>query len=450
MKNLATSWNASYRAPWLVALWAMLCMIAALQACGGGNYAGVGSGGTGLAEGSVSGFGSVIVDGVEYDDSAVTATQADASGTLNAVALKLGQRVRVGYSVASAASTGTSTSTTVQTVQVMPQMIGPITQALDRDGWLQVMGQWVRIVKTDSDISRLGPTATSGYASADKMAVGDDVQVHGVWTHDNSKSAYVLVATLVDKTSTAADPVMLGGVVAVLNGNRLNLNTTTGTAVQASALPATLTTGQVVRVWAARASVAASYGKSTAVQATLVASDSLSSATVARLQQLTLSGLATGYDEATRTVQVQGVRVTLDASAKVDAAALVRGEFVSLQINTSASTNATGLVASNATVRTANPGLPANGSDADLGGVTEIKGSASGIDWTAANVSFMLRGTAIDASSSAIDSSCKRIATTAITSTAYVQVRGKLLAAGNVVSASQVLCSLTVPPGAKP
>lgn len=438
---MKTLWRA--RTSWFFALWLAACLLMALQACGGGNWAGVGSGGTGLAEGSISGFGSVIVDGVEYDDSAVSATQADATGSLSLVVLKLGQRVRVGYSGA-----------TVQSVQVTPQLIGPVTQVPDRDGWLQVMGQWVRIVKTDDDVSRLGPTATSGYARVDSIALGDDVQVHGAWAYDGSKSAMVLVATLVDKATSVADPVHLGGVVTAWSGNSLRLNATMGTAVQSSALPSGLAVGQVVQVWVARTVLVAALANGTAVQATRVLSDSLSAATLDSLQQLTLSGLATGYDPATRTVQVQGVRVTIDASAKVDVGALARGEFVSLQINTGAGTgtngNGTGLVASSATVRTASPGLPANGSDADLGGVTELKGSASGIDWTSASVRFTLRGTAIQASSSAIDSSCKRIAATALTSTVYVQVRGKLLAAGDVVSASQVLCSLTIPPGAKP
>ncbi len=75
-----------------------------------------------------------------------------------------------------------------------------------------------------------------------------------------------------------------------------------------------------------------------------ILSGSLSAATLASLQQLTLSGLATGYDPATRTVQVQGVRVTIDASAKVDVGALARGEFVSLQINTGAGTGTNGTV----------------------------------------------------------------------------------------------------------
>ncbi|MBL8459664.1 MAG: hypothetical protein JNM92_09915, partial [Zoogloea sp.] len=55
-----------------------------VSACGGGgstDLAGVGSGGSGVASGSVSGFGSVIVDGVEYDDSAATRQAEDASGT---------------------------------------------------------------------------------------------------------------------------------------------------------------------------------------------------------------------------------------------------------------------------------------------------------------------------------------------------------------------------------
>ena len=43
-----------------------------LIACGGGIdlAGGVGSGGSGLAEGTITGFGSVIVDGTRYDDSA--------------------------------------------------------------------------------------------------------------------------------------------------------------------------------------------------------------------------------------------------------------------------------------------------------------------------------------------------------------------------------------------
>ena len=50
-----------------------LAMLAALSACNGGgsdttSTAGVGSGGTGYASGTVTGFGSVVVDGVTIDD----------------------------------------------------------------------------------------------------------------------------------------------------------------------------------------------------------------------------------------------------------------------------------------------------------------------------------------------------------------------------------------------
>ena len=62
---------------------AFLCL--ALVACGG--CSGVGTSnllsgvGTGLAEGTVTGFGSVIVDGIEYDDANATIGQDDGTGT---------------------------------------------------------------------------------------------------------------------------------------------------------------------------------------------------------------------------------------------------------------------------------------------------------------------------------------------------------------------------------
>ena len=57
--------------------------------------AGVGSGGSGVASGTVTGFGSVIVDGVEYDDSGASRQSEDAAGGLVNAPVKLGQQVQV-------------------------------------------------------------------------------------------------------------------------------------------------------------------------------------------------------------------------------------------------------------------------------------------------------------------------------------------------------------------
>ncbi|RPH67003.1 MAG: hypothetical protein EHM83_02620, partial [Burkholderiales bacterium] len=65
--------------------------------CGGGDLAGVGSGGTGnrlasVSYGSIAGFGSIIVNGVRYDDRAATVSSDD--GTTRG-ALGLGMVVEV-------------------------------------------------------------------------------------------------------------------------------------------------------------------------------------------------------------------------------------------------------------------------------------------------------------------------------------------------------------------
>ncbi|MEI8159244.1 MAG: hypothetical protein WCH60_20475, partial [Burkholderiales bacterium] len=62
----------------LVIVWLTILF---LFACGGGiSVSGVGSGGSGIAQGSVTGFGSVIVNGVEYDDSSAVSQSEDATG----------------------------------------------------------------------------------------------------------------------------------------------------------------------------------------------------------------------------------------------------------------------------------------------------------------------------------------------------------------------------------
>ena len=62
-----------------------------LASCGGGGIAdlagGVGSGGSGLAEGTVTGFGSVIVDGVVFDDTFTLGDFARLAALLQAPAL---------------------------------------------------------------------------------------------------------------------------------------------------------------------------------------------------------------------------------------------------------------------------------------------------------------------------------------------------------------------------
>lgn len=184
-----------------------------LLACGGGtSLSGVGSGGSGIAEGSVSGFGSVIVNGVEYDDSNAISQTEGADGTKTLSAAKLGQGVRVSQSKDGVADT----------IEILPQLRGPVTSAGVNGLYLQVMGQWVRV----GLISNTSGTATvlDGYGDVSTIASGDAVEVHGVWAQDAVKGLPVLVASRIEKVSAPYAPLISGQVTAANGAGLLTLN----------------------------------------------------------------------------------------------------------------------------------------------------------------------------------------------------------------------------------
>lgn len=384
---------------------------AVLTACGGGgsvDVAGVGSGGSGVASGSVTGFGSVIVDGVEYDDSAAAREVEGADGSKSNAAVKLGQRVRVLYSAGQMATR----------IEVQAQLVGPVTAAPGLDGVLVVMGQRVRVVTGTADATQSSPTVLDGYASAANIAAGDEVEVHGAWAYDSAAAANVLVATRIEKRADRPDPVQLGGVVTAIDGTTIRLNSAGGIQVRAASLP-TLAVGDVVRVWANRSALAVSP-----VLALRVATNSVS-ADLAGNASVSLSGLASHFDPATRTVEVQGVKVTLPPGMMVDEDALARGGFVSVKLSGGGAMPMVSAV-----------GQRSSGSD--LGRTVEVKGVTRGVDWSAATVNFVLRSTAIQASSSVIAASCRSVSAS---SDVLVDVRGTPSGAGAVVIASSVNCS---------
>ena len=405
------NWNAARKGAgfaWCLLGLSLMLAVTLLPGCGGGSTttAGVGSGGTGLAGGTVSGFGSVMVDGIEYQDD-----NAQRSGEI-----KLGQQVRVRY----------SGSNVADSIEVLPQLIGPVTAGLDAHGWMQVMGQWVRVVKTGDPVTRSNATVLGGYATAAVIAPGDDVEAHGSWVMDASKSAYVLMATRIEKRATVADPVQLGGVVQALAGNLFRLNRAGGSQIQAATLPQGLADGEWVQMLLPRSALGrAPLQASQVLRASLTVQD-------VQGRAVRVSGLASAYDAASRSVQVQGMRVTLDAGAGVDSAALAQGAFVSLLLDP-ASSAASGLRASSAIVR--GPATAPN--NADLGATHELKGNASGIDWNAPVLNFSLRGVSVQAPASALDTSC--VGRRAGVAT-YVQVVGQLQVAGETVTASRVSC----------
>lgn len=214
---------------------ALALVASCLLACGGGtSLSGVGSGGSGIAEGSVSGFGSVIVNGVEYDDSNAVSQTEGASGAKTLSAPKLGQRVRVTQSKDGVADT----------IEILPQLRGPVTSASVDGVYLQVMGQWVRVVS----VSNTSGTATvvENFDGVGSIAKDDSVEVHGVWTQEAAKGGQVLVASRIEKVSASAELLISGQVTAISQG-KFTLNDS-GVVIEPESSPP-MPVGSQVTAW---------------------------------------------------------------------------------------------------------------------------------------------------------------------------------------------------------
>lgn len=153
----------------LAAVLVLLLLAAVLPGCGG-----VDSGGTGqtverpsTASGRISGFGSVIVNGIRYDDSA--ATIVDDDGVIHPSSdLRLGMVVEVQGRVR-----GNSGQGTASRIQFGHEIAGPVSTVDAAGSTLVVLGQTVQV---DVD------TLFEGYAAglADVLA-GQLVAVHGFY-----------------------------------------------------------------------------------------------------------------------------------------------------------------------------------------------------------------------------------------------------------------------------
>ena len=173
-----------------------------LGGCGGG----VGSGGTGspvgYAEGSVTGFGSVIVDGKRFDDLSAVVQVERAPGEMAAAELLLGQQVEMRL----------DDTTQAQSIRVEAQVLGQVSSVVPASGTLVVLGQTVR---TNADPNAGPVTLLSGYASLGDVQLGDVVEVHAVLRSDATQGAY-LQATRIEKRTGVPAYWRVSGVVSDL------------------------------------------------------------------------------------------------------------------------------------------------------------------------------------------------------------------------------------------
>lgn len=159
----------------------VLALGLSMAACGGGND-GVGSGGTGsFASGTITGFGSIIVNGVRYDDS--EARVVDAAGNVRSNRdLQLGMVVEVdASSIRTDPATGRR-SAKATTIRYGSELEGPVDAIDPAGGQLSVLGQVVQVdARTVFDDDLRGGLAV--------LRVGDVVEINGYFTSDGHYAA---------------------------------------------------------------------------------------------------------------------------------------------------------------------------------------------------------------------------------------------------------------------
>lgn len=376
-------------------------------ACGGGGDLGSGGTGTtpGTSAGTVTGFGSVFVDGVRFDDFEASVEQDLGSGQSVATTVKLGHQVALEFK-GEAENSGIASR-----VRVEPTVVGRV--AVATASGLELLGQTVRY-NTDP---LAGPVTVFEPAdAASRLSVGSPVEVHGVRRLD-ATGREVIQATRVEMrlliaavrvTGTVTGLSDAGGGTQRFSIGGLSVLRDAGTTV----LPrsAALTEGAPVAVFAA-ASTAPGATSLTAHR--LVVRDR---STVAEAQDY-LGGLVSGLT-AERFV-VGGIVVRYGSATVIEGGALGDGAYVRVRGRYAADGS---FVATRIKRR-----------DAADEKEAELRGTVSGL----AGSVFRIRETLVDATAARFDwSHCPGV--TALADGQFVKVEGTATAAG--VSARKVDC----------
>lgn len=344
-------------APVLVALFAAI----GVASCGGGD--GIGSGGTGItpvvSNGTVSGFGSIVVDGARFDDRSARVEVENQPGTSTLAEARLGQRVEV-----EAGSDGAA-----RVVRLQAQVRGRVDRRV-ANGFV-VLGQTI-VVSSDA---ATGPVTQfgDGYASAVDVKVGDPVEVHGVVRTEATGT--VVQATRVDRLATAPAVLKLSGVVAdatTTGGTTtFHLGDLTVSVAAAAIAPegSTIAAGRSVVVFGRSSKLSSASGLPTLVADRVTLRSPAAGATAY------LGGVITDLDTGARRFELDGTAVTYkDATIQPSGTSLVDGRYVQVRGSYAADRS---FVATLVTVR--------DGSNSGA----ELRGTVTGYD--AAAGSFLVR-----------------------------------------------------------
>ena len=376
---------------------ALLAGAAVLSACGGGDsVAGVGTGGTGaFSVGAIRGLGSIVVNGVRYDDSVATITD-DSGVSGSSEQLQLGVTVEVQGDDIVTPAVGLPTST-ARSVTFRSEIKGPISAIDSVAGTLTVLGQSVQVgPSTVFDLNL--PSGLSSLSVGGLVEVYGFVDANGVYQAtrlegEASPSVYKIRGPISD-VNTAAKTFRIG--LATIDYSAINLN-------------AALVNGQTVRVELA----ISPNGQGQWVATRLNSATTLGSAASGKAS-VELEGVVTQINSA-RSFVVNGV--TVDASAISNFPA---GVAVGVPVEVKGRLDNGVLVARKVEVE--------DNEDREF----EIKGNIAALDTTAQT--FQIRGMLIDYSNAIFDNGTA----SNLSADVRVEIKGQLNASGTVVQATKV------------
>ncbi len=269
-----------------------------LASCGGNsstNVADIGTGGTGVSVGTVTGFGSVYVNGVKYETNGtvITDDDADDNDRISESQLKIGHVMEV------KSRTSDDARRSADSMEKSSEVKGPVDSVYGATAkTIKIMGQTVLIEDTTSIDKNLGTAGVAG------LAVGDLVEVHGF-----RDATGTIVARRIERQGAVAKYRVRGNIAAFDTATKQfkigDLNVDYGTA-QLVPTGATLANGMRVKV---KADTAPAAGKLTATKVKAKKAEDSSRNEV--------EGIITVFTSAID-FEVNGQKVTTNANTRYD------------------------------------------------------------------------------------------------------------------------------------